>query len=92
MSKIRVQQALDERDKYIFHLAVKGTKLCLEEVRMNRSKSIYNTITEFILKPSSQCDCKNKITYEYTKNDTSVKSKYPDITREQRFWDRAVPS
>lgn len=62
---------------------------------MSMSKSTDNSIIEFILKPNSQCECqasKNTIKNEFKKNDTSVKLKFPDITREQRFWDKAVPS
>ncbi len=61
---------------------------------MNMSKSTDNSIIDFILKPNNQ-DCqvsKNTIKNELKKNDTSVKFEFPDITREQRFWDKAVPS
>lgn len=59
---------------------------------MNMSKSTYNTIIEFILKPNSKRDCQASKNTELKKNDISVKLEFTDITKEQRFWDEAVLS
>lgn len=59
------------------------------------SALVYNTIRKFVLNLNSQSDSAvglKTLQSQAQNNVVNIKLRSTDITREQRFWDMAVPS
>ena len=54
------------------------------------SALVYNTLRKFVLNLNSQDD--NTVDLKVQNNVVNIKLRSTDITRDQRFWDMAVPS